>query len=304
MAAYQAALAAASIPIEIGASRTVRGSVSAAVAAYYGDASFRAMAPSTQKMRRAILEQFRARYGSRQIAGLQRPHVVTLLGTMKPFAARNWLKALRSLMTFLVETEQLPRDPTAGVKLARARAGEIHSWTEAEIALFEERHPIGTMPRLAFALFLHSAQRRSDVVVMGRQHIQGGVLAVRQRKTGKTLDIPIHPALAQILNETPSENLTFLTTESGKPFSAAGFGNRFRLWCDQSGLPKHCSAHGLRKAACRRLAEAGCTVHQIAAISGHASLKEVERYTRAAEQAKMARAAMATVTRAFPDDKK
>ena len=60
---------------------------------------------------------------------------------------------------------------------------------------------------------------------------------------------------------------------------------------------RRCTIHGLRKAACRRLAEAGCTVHEIAAISGHATLKEVERYTKAADQARLAQAAMArTVT--------
>jgi integrase len=58
-------------------------------------------------------------------------------------------------------------------------------------------------------------------------------------------------------------------------------------------LPRECTFHGLRKAACRRLAEAGCTVHEIAAISGHATLKEVERYTKAADQLRLARAAMA-----------
>ena len=52
------------------------------------------------------------------------------------------------------------------------------------------------------------------------------------------------------------------------------------------------TAHGLRKAAARRLAEAGCTMHEIAAITGHASLSEVQRYTRAADQARLARAAM------------
>ncbi|HEY9359509.1 MAG TPA: tyrosine-type recombinase/integrase, partial [Xanthobacteraceae bacterium] len=56
---------------------------------------------------------------------------------------------------------------------------------------------------------------------------------------------------------------------------------------------KTCSAHGLRKAACRRLAEAGCSANEIASISGHASLREVERYTRAADQARMARQAIA-----------
>jgi Phage integrase family len=64
------------------------------------------------------------------------------------------------------------------------------------------------------------------------------------------------------------------------------------VWCDAAGLSKQCSAHGLRKAACRRLAEAGCSASEIAAISGHATLGEVQRYTKAADQARMARAAM------------
>jgi integrase len=48
----------------------------------------------------------------------------------------------------------------------------------------------------------------------------------------------------------------------------------------------------LRKAACTRLADAGCTAHEIAAISGHKTLSEVQRYTRGADQARLARAAM------------
>jgi integrase len=304
MHAYQAALgSAAKDATELGATRTLRGSVSAAIVAYYRDVTFLALAPGTRKMRRAILEQFRASYGDRHIAGLQRVHIVNLLGSKKPFAARNWLKALRGLMQFLVATEQRPDDPTAGIRLPRARPGEIHSWTEAEIAQYEAHHVVGTRPRLALALLLYTAQRRSDVVVMGRQHIQAGAVIVRQRKTGRLLEIPIHLILAQILDATPADNLTFLTTAKGMPFSPAGFGNLFREWCDQAGLPKRCSAHGLRKAACRRLAEAGCTAHQIAAISGHASLSEIERYTRAASQAQMARAAMATVSRAYNETK-
>jgi len=97
MNVYHTVLAAAATPAEIGAARTSRGSVSAAIVDYYRDISFQAMAPGTQKMRRAILEQFCVRYGDRQIAGLQRVHIINLLGTKKPFAARNWLKALRGL---------------------------------------------------------------------------------------------------------------------------------------------------------------------------------------------------------------
>jgi hypothetical protein len=48
----------------------------------------------------------------------------------------------------------------------------------------------------------------------------------------------------------------------GKPFTAAGFGNWFREQCNAACLP-HCSFHGLRKAASVRLAEAGCTPHEM-----------------------------------------
>jgi integrase len=48
----------------------------------------------------------------------------------------------------------------------------------------------------------------------------------------------------------------------------------------------------LRKAALTRLADAGCSAHEIAAISGHKTLSEVQRYTNATNQAKLARAAM------------
>jgi integrase len=129
---------------------------------------------------------------------------------------------------------------------------------------------------------------------MGRQHVAEGVLSVRQQKTGRSLWIPVHEALASIMAETAASNLTFLVTDQGKPYSAAGFGNWFRDQCRAAGL-HGCSAHGLRKAAARRLAEAGCTAHEISAITGHASLREVARYTEAADRRKLAASAMAKV---------
>ena len=129
---------------------------------------------------------------------------------------------------------------------------------------------------------------------MGRQHVSNGALQVRQLKTGTELSIPVHPALAAIIAETPTDHLTFLTTQFGQPFTAAGFGNWFREQCDGAGL-KHCSAPGLRKAAARQLAEAGCTEHEIAAITGHASLREIARYTKTVDQKKLAAAAMEKV---------
>ena len=198
----------------------------------------------------------------------------------------------------------IKEDPTVGIKPAKAAKTEgFHSWTEAEIAQYESHHAIGSRARLAMALLLYTAQRRSDIVRMGPQHVRNGTIVVRAQKTsrttGETLEIPIHPALAEVLAATPSAHLTFLTTEAGAPFAAAGFGNKFREYCDAANLGQ-CSAHGLRKAQCRRLAEARCSAPEIMAISGHKNLRTVQDYIRQAEQARLARAAMGAVTTAFP----
>jgi integrase len=140
---------------------------------------------------------------------------------------------------------------------------------------------------LAFALALYTGSRKADVARLGWQHVRGNRIAVSQQKTGARIDIPIHPELARALEAVPKTNLTFLMTERGAPFSDAGLGNWFRRTCNAAGLPQ-CSIHGLRKAACRRLAEAGCSEKQIAAISGHASLSEVARYTKQADRRRLA----------------
>ena len=198
------------------------------------------------------------------------------------------------MMQHAIETGLRADDPTCDIRAIIVKTDGHHTWTESEIEQFEERHAIGSRARLAFALLLYTGQRRSDVVRMGRQHIRDGFLHFRQLKTGTELSIPVHADLEAIIAESAAGQMTFLTTDFGKPFSAAGFGNWFREQCDMANL-RHCSAHGLRKAAARQLAEAGCTEHEIAAITGHASLREIARYTKAVDQKKLATAAMEKV---------
>jgi len=291
MTRYQAALAAA--PIAIGANlRSVPGSVSTAITEYYGSQAFRSLTGGTPAKRRAILERFREQHGHMPLASLPKEFLVALLDTMPRFQARNWLTAFRHFIGWCVERKLLRNDPTLGIRLKTPKSDGHHTWTEDEIATFEAHWPIGSRPRLALALGLFTAQRRSDVVRIGRQHIRDGVLAVRQQKTGVILAIPVHSELTAIICATPVGHLTLLTTKYGKSFSPNGLNDQFRSWCDAAGLPTYCKFHGLRKAALTRLADAGCTAHEIAAISGHRTLKEVEHYTRAVDQARLARAAM------------
>jgi integrase len=280
--------------IEIGAGRTVAGTVNAVVIGYFGSAAFQNLAPASQRHYRGIIERFRWEHGDKRIAKLERRNVMAMLDAKvgTPAAARDFLCCLRLLIRYAIDIGLRESDPTLGIKMPKQKSDGFRTWSEEDIAAFASHYPVGSKPRLAFELLLHSAQRRADVIRLGPQHVRDGVLSVRQQKTGKTLAIPVSPALAAALDANPSKHLTFLVAEDEKPFEAAAFTKWFRRCCDAAGL-SGCSAHGLRKAACRRLAEAGCSANEIAALSGHSSLREVERYTRAADQARMARNALA-----------
>lgn len=136
---------------------------------------------------------------------------------------------------------------------------------------------------------LWTGQRRSDALKMGRQHIKDGRISVRQGKTGKELKIPVAPQLNEAILAVPGAvgQLCFLVTERGRPFSEKGFGNWFRKRCDEADLP-HCSAHGLRKAMMRRLAELGQSNQSLKSVSGHTRDDQVAHYTRAVDQRRMA----------------
>jgi integrase len=298
MAAYTRALEGTPPPAPIGTKRVKPGSIAHVIALYLASAKFTSRRQSTQRTYFNILERFRRDHGDKPVADLERKHIEAMLAAKvaTPAAANHWLRLVKVLVSLAVREGMRSDNPVADVDRLDVPSDGFHTWTEAEIAQFEQFHPIGSKPRLAMALLLYTAQRRSDVVKMGRRHLRGDVVDVRQQKTGKYISIGMHPELARILTATPAAiTPTFLMTAYGKPFTAAGFGGWFREQCDKAGLPKECTAHGLRKAACRRLAEAGCSASVIASISGHTSLREVERYVKAADQERMARIGIAAI---------
>jgi integrase len=267
------------------------------VVSYYQSKAFVGLAESTRKMRRAILERFREDHGGRDIALLRREHLQALVNKKSPAAARNFKKALRGLVDHCLSLNMLAVDPLIGLKLTKMKSNGHHTWTNVEIEQFETVHRIGSKPRLALALLLQTGHARADVVRMGRQHVRNGILSMRRQKTKVPFDIPVLPALQTEIDRLPkSDQLAFLLTEKGKPFSAAGFGNKFREWCDQANL-RHCSAHGLRKAAAVRHALNGATAAELMAWFGWKSITEAQRYIEDANRVKLAQSAGAKIIR-------
>src|SRR5215831_9778804 len=180
MAEYEKAMSGARTAI--GAGRVKPGSVAAVIAEYLDSQTFfTSKSAGTQRMRRGILERFRAAYGDRPFALLPPEWIEALLDSKPPHAARSWRATFRSLCQFALKRRYRRDDPTVNIKLRAIKSDGFHTWTNDEIAQFEAHHPIGTKPRLALALLLYTIQRRGDVVRMGRQHIRDGSLYVTQQ---------------------------------------------------------------------------------------------------------------------------
>ena len=249
------------------------------------------MAASTQKAYRRVIEGFRADYGAAPVVDMKRDHVRTLVerkAKATPAAANDLLKKIKILCRFAVERGYRDDDPTSLVRRARTKKGGHRTWSEEDIDKYRNAYALGTDERLALELLLGTGQRRGDTAKMGRQHVRSGVIVVRQQKTGQPLDIPIHPELAAAIAAAPADRMTFLVASSGSPYSPDGFGHFFLKACRAAGIEAGLSAHGLRKAMCTRLAEAGCSTLQIMSISGHRNIREVEIYVAAANQKRLA----------------
>jgi integrase len=300
-AAYAAALAAAEPRSDIGASRNAHGTVAALIGLYGDTADFKSgLASSTRESRWRILSRFREEHGEKRVALLRRGHIMAIIGGRPVTTQRLWLDAIRPLLEHAVAVGWAKENAAAAIKLKRPKAGSgYRPWGSDQVEVFRAHYPLGTRERLAFELLLNTMQRRGDIVRLGPQHIrEDGLLHVTQQKTGVALALPVAAELRVAIDRMPAagRHLTFLVTANATPFDAQSFGNWFRKACDAIGLQGF-SSHGLRKAGMTRLADAGCSTHEIMSWSGHKTLVEVAHYTKAADQRRLAREALDKLNR-------
>jgi integrase len=310
---YQRARDGQTAPTRPRPAKSATGSLRWLVAGYYDAANFRTLDASTQRVRRGLLDLICAsttkagtRRGDLPFARMEPRHIRELRDQKLDFpeAANGRVKALRRLFAWAMESDLANRNPAADVAYLAGSGDGFHTWTIDEVHQFELKHPIGSKARLALALLLYTGVRRSDVVKLGRQMEREGALHFTEKKGAnsralgrkksaapKRHVLPILPALRAVIDATPSGTLAYLVTSFGQPFTAAGFGNKFRAWCNEAGLP-HCSAHGLRKAGATIAAENGATAHQLMALFGWTTIKQAEGYTRLANRERLASEAM------------
>lgn len=263
---------------------------------FYGDRMFTDRKPSTRQLYRYALDPISKAHGHRSITTMTAANaekIITTIGETRPGMANLTRAVMRRLFQFAVKQKRRPDNPMLGIEAYKG--GEHHTWTDAELRQFEAKWRLGTRQRLAYALLLYTGQRVGDVAKMNRADVSDGLIYVKQQKTGAEIWVPIHPELVRAMKAYPAQGLTLVGDAAGRPLKRAALSALMRSAIKNAGLPSRCVAHGLRKAAMRVLAESDATANQIAAISGHRTLKEVERYTKAADQKKLARAAIGKV---------
>ena len=213
-----------------------------------------------------------------------------------PAQARNFLDAMRGLFRWAADARMVKVDPTISVKNPpRKKGAGFRPWTEDDVAAYERRWPIGTRQRVWLDVLLYTGLRRGDAVRLGRQHVRGGVASIKTEKSGFTVTVtlPILDALAETLAAGLCGDLTFIAGESGHPLTKEFFGNLFRRACRTAGVPG--SAHGVRKIAATRSANAGATVAQLEAIFGWQGGTMASLYTREADRRRLSLEAMHTL---------
>ena len=156
--------------------------------------------------------------------------------------------------------------------LAKARRPGIANLTRAVL-----RRLFAYAIDLKVCRMLYTGQRVGDAVRMRRSDIRKGAIHVIQGKTGEELYIELHPALERAMKAGPSNGVYLIGDRAGRPITRGGLSALVRAAIKAAGLPGECVAHGLRKAALRRLVEHGSTTKQIQAVSGHHALPEIER---------------------------
>lgn len=281
---YQAAEEGQKAKGQIGAGRTVTGSFDDLVAHFY-KLHFPTISENTRADYRSVIEPLRVKHGRKRVAHLKVKHVMAIKADLHqtPTQANKTLKRLSQMLDLAVQMEWIAANPVKGVKKYATETEGYHTWDEGEIKQFYAVHDIGTPAHMCMTLMLYTGAAKVDAVKLGPSNIKGGRIVYRRQKTAKNpsgvlVDIPMHANLREAIEASPV-TFTYLETQQGKARSRKGLGTSMRKWCDKAGLPL-CSSHGLRKAICRRIAEAGGTPFEVMAVSGHVTLSMAQEYCK------------------------
>lgn len=273
------------------AARVVPGSFKALWLAYTAASEFTALAPSTKDSYRRLIEPLLPRWGEMPVDRLPPQWVMKRMDEMGPAKANHFLPVLRLLLNWSIPRGWVKTNPTAGIKRAKHKAASHRAWTVAELALMTG--PGAGLIALPVLIAIHTGQRLADVLALPWSAYDGQTVTIAaQGKTKARVVVPVLPELRRALEAAPRRAIVICTRQDGHAWKPDHFKHAFAAKRGELGLSGDLHFHGLRHLAGKRLAEAGCTPQEIAAILGHKTLAMVSLYTEQAGKEELARAAI------------
>lgn len=257
---------------------------------YYASGRYEQLRPNTQRNHRLMLESVCKTGGSRKFRGVTSDDIRAGLVRREatPHMAASYVSVMRALFEFAKDSALIQVNPVSEDIVARqSKSDGYHTWTLEEVEQYETRHPVGTKARLALDILLYTGLRRSDAIVLGRQHVKDGIIRIRAGKNGVEITIPLLPPLAASIRACETGDLVFLTNARGEPWKNISFGYWFADRCNEAGVTEG-RAHGLRKAGATIAANNGATPFELTAMYGWSSTKMAEVYTRKADRERLA----------------
>lgn len=268
-------------------------SLSALIAAFFSSVRFKNLAKGSQKTYRHVLKHIEAKDGHRGVVDMpddKARKIIEEIGATRPALANLVRAVMRQLFKYAITLKWRASNPFTGIEAYDQ--GTHHTWTDQEFAAYVACWSLGTRQRLAFDLLYYTAQRIGDVAAMKRSDIVGNEIHMVQQKTGTALRIPVHPELKRSLNAYGIKGQRLVGKPDGSPITGDALSKVVIVAATKAGLPRKCVPHGIRKGVMRQLAEGGTSSKRIAGLSGHKTLREIERYVAAADQSKLARDAV------------
>jgi integrase len=196
--------------------------------------------------------------------------------------ADNRLSAISAMLTWAVKKHRLSKNHLRGfTRLYESDRSEI-IWRPEHIEAFRKAAPVELQRALLLAL--HTGRREGDLLNLPWLAYKGGKITLRQRKSrrgrkkrGRKIVIPCSGDLRLMLDKMPRVSPFILTTKTGQRFKKRHFLKEWNCAMVEAGLervvfpdmdePVELHFHDLRGTAVTMLAEAGCTVPEIVAIT-------------------------------------
>tara|TARA_R100000995_G_scaffold84161_1_gene62028 strand:+ start:1716 stop:2948 length:1233 start_codon:yes stop_codon:yes gene_type:complete len=284
---------------------------------YKRSGRFTALATNTKLVRARVLRQIADEFGEMKYAQMNRFDIEKIravkLSDGKPHAAEHRRKFLSQVFRHANVTGLIAHDPFVGIEkpadnpALRSRThtsldGTTYSghwtWTADQVQSFFDYWPPGTAPHICMSLMFYLGVRISDAQKLGpRNEVDDRMVFTTQKRVGKQrqgvdMNLPITAPLRDAIEAAREANIVsldnYVLTRFSKPFTQKSISHWFSERASMAGLPRECTAHGVRKALAKILADNGATSSELKATFGWTTSKLADLYTEQANKRDLA----------------